>query len=254
MRNEASRSASASSSGSAPSTRGGQALGLGDHVGRAPLATRRRERLGPAAGRRQQAVHLAQPVALGQERGLLVLAWPELLDLVDLEGEQIEIAVARGRSLAQVGQPALDLAHLRVRERQLVAPRQVVAPAEGVEQLELSGGERQAPVLVLAEEGERACRRAPPGRRPWPSARRRRRACGRSRQRAGPAPARRPRRRSAPSGRRARNRRRTPAGPRIRPPRRPRGHRDGRSPRAAFRPAAGRARGRARSCRLRSRR
>ena len=45
---------------------------------------------------------------------LLVLARVERIDLVDLEGEQVEVAVARARSLAQVGQPALDLAHARV--------------------------------------------------------------------------------------------------------------------------------------------
>ena len=84
---------------------------------------------------------------------LLVLAGVEGVDLLDLEGEQVEVALARAGPLAQLGQPAVELARAGVCDPELVAQGQDVAPAEAVEQLELGRREGESPMLVLAEEG-----------------------------------------------------------------------------------------------------
>ncbi len=85
---------------------------------------------------------------------MLLLARVERLDLLDLEREQVQVAVARAGALAQLGERPLELARPRVRGRQRGAQLQMVAPAEAVEQVELRGGQREPPVLVLAEEGD----------------------------------------------------------------------------------------------------
>ena len=153
MRSAARRPARPSSSGSTPSTATGEALDPGQKLGYATLARRRRDRLRAASGGGQQSVEAADPLTLGQKLPLLRVAGIQRLDLVDLEAEEIEVAVARARQLAQLAELSLELARPRVRAGQLLAPRQVLGPAEGVEQVELGRGEGEPAVLVLAEEG-----------------------------------------------------------------------------------------------------
>ncbi len=134
----------------------GEPLRLGQQRRHAALAAPRDDRLRPAAGGGQQAVHAAQALALARERRALLLGGVECLDLVDLEGQQVQIADARAGALAQLGQRRLELPHARVRRAEAPAQRQLVAAAEAVEQVELGRGEREAAVLVLAEEGDQA--------------------------------------------------------------------------------------------------
>ena len=65
------------------------------------LAGLRRDRLRPRSGCRPQTVELAQPAALAAQPLLVVGRRTERLDLVELEREQVAIAIARPRSLAQ---------------------------------------------------------------------------------------------------------------------------------------------------------
>ena len=140
-------------------------LGVGSlHRLRRPLGLRQqrrraravlgRDRLAPGRSRGPQAVHLAQAVALGSERGLLVLGRGELLDLLDLEGQQVQVAVARARAPAKLLEVALRLAYTRVRRRSPVAHGEMLGSAERVQQIELRGRHRELAVLVLAEERE----------------------------------------------------------------------------------------------------
>jgi hypothetical protein len=114
----------------------------------------RRNRLRARSRRLQQPVQLAQPRALGRERVLLLGGRPERLDLLDLEGEQVQVAVAGACALAQLGQVPIEGAHARVGGGERRAQVQVLAPAEAVEQVELCRRQRQLAVLVLAEEGD----------------------------------------------------------------------------------------------------
>ena len=95
---------------------------------------------------------VAQPVALGAQGGLLGLGGRRGLDLLELEGEQVQLAVAGAGQLAQLGGAALELAHSLIGGAQPLAQRLLVGAAVGVEQLELGGGEHQLAVLVLAVE------------------------------------------------------------------------------------------------------
>ena len=127
-----------------------------ERLGRAPLPRLGGEGLGPAAGGGEQAVHPAQALAFAEQSRLLVLAGVEGIDLLDLEGEQVQVAVAAAGALAQLGQATVQLARAGVSGRELIAQGQSVAPAEAVEQLELRRGQGEAPMLVLAEEGHEA--------------------------------------------------------------------------------------------------
>ncbi len=72
----------------------GEPLGLGQQRSRAPLPRGGGDRLGTAGRRREQPVQRAQAPAFHHERVLIALARAERLDLLDLEREQVEIAVA----------------------------------------------------------------------------------------------------------------------------------------------------------------
>src|SRR5204862_4856245 len=121
-------------------------------------------------GGRAQRIDPAQPLALRKQVALLVLGRPERLDLLDLEAEQVEVAVAVARLLAQGLELAAQLAHARVDRRKLIPRGELVPAAEAVEELQLGGGHRQAAVLVLAEEGdEPAAELAQVGRRRAPA-------------------------------------------------------------------------------------
>src|SRR5262249_44495151 len=110
------------------------------------------ERQRPTAGRAAQGVDVTQPPAALEQPGVLIRAGIDALDLVELEGEQVELALARTGALAQ-------LVTLRAQRPQGVprlgapgAAGDVVGAAEAVEQVELRRGERQLAVLVLAVE------------------------------------------------------------------------------------------------------
>ena len=137
-----------------PLDRPGELLALGQQLRHAAVARRRGDRLRPAARGGQQPVHLSQPLPLAVQRRALLLGGFERLDLLDLEREQVEVAIARAGALAQLLELVLELPDARVAGRQAVAQRQLLATAEPVEQVELRRGEREPPVLVLAEEGD----------------------------------------------------------------------------------------------------
>ena len=107
------------------------------------------------AGRREtQSLEVAQPRALGRELVLLGLARRGRLDLAELPLEQVELAVARARALAQLLELLAQRALARVDRRERRAPHRLLGPAEAVEDLQLRRGERQLAVLVLAVERE----------------------------------------------------------------------------------------------------
>ena len=204
----------------------------------------------PAPAAATQRVEPAQPLALGRQRGLLLLGRARAP-----RSPRSRSAAGRGRGRgcprARAAPPA-RASSSRARAWAAASSSRSSScsrAAEAVEQLELGRGEREPPVLVLAEEGDAAARRARAGRPPMAE-----RPCTK---RAGaPLRAHAPGEhdlverlgRSARAGRRARDRRAARAAARTRPPRRPRGRPAGRSRCAACRPAAGRARARARSC------
>ena len=170
--------ASSSSSGSTPRTAPASRSASASSSATPPVGAVRGDRLRAAARGRQQAVHLPQPLALGAERRPFLLGRVERLDLLDLEGEQVEVAVARAGPLAQLVELALELLDAGVRGRQPAAQRELLATAEAVEQVELRRGEREPAVLVLAEERDQpAAERLQVGGR-GRAAPRRTRACG----------------------------------------------------------------------------
>ena len=132
----------------------GEVLGPREQRGHPRLVAAGRNRLRPGARGGEEAVELAQARALRHQRPLLLLAWVELLDLLDLERQQVEVTVASSGALAQLGQRPLQLSHPGVGGAQLRAQLELLAPAEAVQQVELGGGEREPPVLVLPEEGD----------------------------------------------------------------------------------------------------
>ena len=77
----------------------GHPLRLGQQQGHpGALGVLGSDRLAPGGGGLTQRVDLAQALPLGQQRGFLRLVGRELLDLVDLEGQQVEVAVARSHT------------------------------------------------------------------------------------------------------------------------------------------------------------
>ncbi len=133
----------------------GEPLGLGEQQRDAAVAVGG-DRLGAAARRRDQAVHAAQPLALRAELVTLALARAERVDLVDLEAQQPEVAVAGAGTLAQLGKRVLQLPRACMGGRHAATQGELVATAEAVEQVELGGGQHQAAVLVLPEERHEA--------------------------------------------------------------------------------------------------
>jgi hypothetical protein len=131
-----------------------QRLGLGKQRGRPAgvvLAGHPAER---AARRGAQGLGVAQALALRGQIVLLLGVGARGLDLLELEAQQVEIALARALALAQLGELNLDRRHLGVRLAVLAAPLEVRSARKAVEDLELRGAEGQLAVLVLAVEGE----------------------------------------------------------------------------------------------------
>ena len=120
----------------------------------APSPLLRRQRLDAARRGDPQPLEVAQPLAFGRELGLLGLARGRGVDLADLPLEQVELAVAGARPLAQGRQLRAQVALARMDLRVRRAALRLLGPAEAVEDLELRGGERELAVLVLAVERE----------------------------------------------------------------------------------------------------
>ena len=121
----------------------------------------------PRGGRQRSASTWRSRLALGLERGLLLLARLGAVDLRQLPLEQVQLAVARAGALAQLGE-ARDQRPLARRRRRGSASRRagLVRPGEAVEDLELGRREHQLAVLVLAvERQQRGARVAQIGRR-----------------------------------------------------------------------------------------
>ena len=106
-----------------------------DAASRRPSAWRRRSRSAPSSAR-------------SSASGAAVV------DLVELEAHQVEVALARALAVGQLGELALGVADRAVRRAIGLAQLEMVRAREAVEDVELRRAERQAPVLVLAEEGE----------------------------------------------------------------------------------------------------
>src|SRR5206468_1697447 len=112
--------------------------------------------LGCAARRRAKRVDVAEPLALGAQLCVVRLTGRKRLDLLDLEREQVEVAVARaGRGAQRVGL-RLELERARVASRESGARRRGGVAGEAVEQIERRRRNGQLAVLVLAVEGDEA--------------------------------------------------------------------------------------------------
>ena len=77
-------------------------------------------------------------------------------DLVELEADQVEFALARARQLPQRIGPAFDRARPLIGGTQLMAQRQRSSSAVGIQEVELGGREHQLSMLVLTVEREQA--------------------------------------------------------------------------------------------------
>ncbi len=122
-----------------------------------PLAGLGRDRLGACGGRRLQPLGRAEAVALRVKVCLLLLARRGSFDLLELEGEQVELALARSRHLLQAREAPLELASFGVRRDELFAQGRLFGAAVRVQQLELRSPDRQLAVLVLTVESEQLC-------------------------------------------------------------------------------------------------
>ena len=124
-----------------------------DHVERAALALLRRQRLRGPGRRRRQPLRVAQPLPLGEQRGLLgrierrrVGGRDQLLELgpLPLGPTRAGPAPRPGRGRRRPGAGAAPAAARR--------PRDDVGAREGVEHRELAGRAHEPPVLVLGGE------------------------------------------------------------------------------------------------------
>ena len=93
--------------------------------------------------------------------GGLILGGRHALDLVELERQQVELALASGGQLAQLRLAFLDPADPRIRPPNELAQRHLIAPAVGVEDVELDRREHQLAVLVLTVEREQRAAQLP---------------------------------------------------------------------------------------------
>ena len=149
---------------------GGQLRRRGsEQLGRATVPVLGRDRLGAAERRAPQRLEVPQPLPLDRQLGRLILARRDALDLVELEREQVELALAAGGELAQIRLARLDHEHPSVSVADAGPEVRHGFAAETVEDVELHRREHQLAVLVLAVEREQ---RAPElaeighGRRP----------------------------------------------------------------------------------------
>ena len=133
----------------------GEPLGLGQRGrGAHSVGVAGRERLRPRPGGGAERVEAAQAPPLDREPFLLLDRRLQGVDLLELVGEQVAVAVARAGAGPQRVELAAQPADARVRGGEALALGQVAGAAEAVEDLELRGGQHELAVLVLAVEGE----------------------------------------------------------------------------------------------------
>ncbi len=101
-----------------------------------------------------QRLDMPQALARRQQLAFLRLVGRCVVDLPKLEREQVELTLACARKAREVLERLLGGPDVRMGLRARRASRRLVGAAERVEQLELSRGERQPAVLVLAVERE----------------------------------------------------------------------------------------------------
>ena len=130
-------------------------LGLREQL-RDPSPTFRRDRLRSSRRREPERVEVAQPVTLGDEACLFLLTRGDRFDLVELEREQVELALARAGHLPQLGDPLLGGADALVGLGEPFSELHLGRAAVSVQDVELCGGEHQLAVLMLSVEGHQA--------------------------------------------------------------------------------------------------
>jgi hypothetical protein len=101
-----------------------------------------------------QRLGVAKPVPVGCKLLALGDVRARLIDLVELEAQQVDVALTRSLARLELVPFTAQRRHLRVDGPVSVAESQQLRPGEPVEDLGLGGGEGQLAVLVLAVEGE----------------------------------------------------------------------------------------------------
>ena len=96
---------------------------------------------------------MAQPIPRRDQRRLLLVGRIDRLDLGELEREQVELPLPSARELSELVGASAPPRTRRV-ARGPFAQLSLLGPGEGVEDVELGGGQHQLAVLVLAVEGE----------------------------------------------------------------------------------------------------
>ncbi len=110
------------------------------------------ERRRAADRRAAQRLDVAQAPATAQQLLMLGRAGLDALDLVDLERQQVELALPRPGPLAQLLERRVQVAQVAPRVGAFGPARRLRGAAEPVEQVELRTGQRQLAMLVLAVE------------------------------------------------------------------------------------------------------
>src|SRR5581483_7371651 len=107
-------------------SRTGKAL---DH----PVPGLGRDRLAAVGGGAPQRFEVAEPLALGEELGVLFLTRRRGLDLLDLERQQVELPVSCTGELAKLLCASLEPCHALVQRAELVTHGHVLDAAVSVE-------------------------------------------------------------------------------------------------------------------------
>ncbi len=97
---------------------------------------------------------MSQPLTFLGQLARLGLTRRDPLDLLELEPQQVELALAAGRHLAQPGRPLLQRAHASIRLGHALKQLRLSESAMAVQDVELHRREHQPAVLVLAVEGK----------------------------------------------------------------------------------------------------
>ncbi len=97
---------------------------------------------------------MPEPLALRAQLRALAGIRRGRIDLVELEAHQVEVALPRALPVRQFGQLALGVAHGAMGGAVGLAKLQVSRPGEPVEDVQLGRAQREAAMLVLAEERE----------------------------------------------------------------------------------------------------
>ncbi len=119
------------------------------------------ERLRSGRGRRLEALEVAQPVPLGAQCLLFVLARRGGLDLVELEGDQVELSITRPGQLLELRDSVAQITCLLVSGSDPLPALELRGAAVAVEDVELRRRDHQLPVLVLPVEREQTAPELP---------------------------------------------------------------------------------------------